>query len=485
MNYEAIIGLEIHVQLNCPTKMFCDCPNRPGDRPNQNTCPICLWMPGALPQLSRSAVEKAALTCLALNCEIQPRSVFDQKVYYYPDLPKGFQLSQFHKPLARNGWLEIIGEDGQTKRLRIHEIHMEEDVAKLVHEMEGSKRISLVDFNRSGSPLVEIVTEPDIRSPYDAMEFLRALRTQIRYVNTAECSLERGTMRADANISIRPRGSDELNTKVEVKNMNSIRHVGDAIAYEIKRQTDRVNAGETIRLHTRLWDPDKGITTPMRGKFSGPCVPDPSVPDVVIDEHWLSEIRSQLPMMPAQKREQFVKQYQLTQEEATLMSAERETAEYFETLAGFCQSPRRAAHWTSEQLLPALKEKDQSISETPVTPKRLASLLNMIEKDEVNANAGKEIFSLLFESDQSVEEIVEQHGFKQVTDTTQLEALVDQLIADNPSAVEDFRAGKEKAIGFLVGQAMRASQGKANPKLVRRILLSKLDLKATGETIRS
>ncbi|MGC9328499.1 MAG: Asp-tRNA(Asn)/Glu-tRNA(Gln) amidotransferase subunit GatB, partial [Candidatus Hinthialibacter sp.] len=303
MNYEAVIGLEIHVQLNCPTKLFCDCPNRPGDRPNQNICPICLWMPGALPQLSRSAVEKAALACLALNAEIQPRSVFDQKVYYYPDLPKGYQLSQFHKPLARNGWLEIIGENGEPKRLRIHEIHMEEDVAKLVHETEGTKRISLVDFNRAGSPLVEIVTEPDLRNPHDAMEFLRALRTQIRYVDAAECSLERGTMRADANISIRPCGSDEMNTKVEVKNMNSIRHVGDAIAYEIKRQTERVNAGEAIRLHTRLWDPDKGITTPMRGKFSGPCVPDPSVPAVHITESWLNEIRSRLPMMPAQKRE--------------------------------------------------------------------------------------------------------------------------------------------------------------------------------------
>ncbi|RJP35497.1 MAG: Asp-tRNA(Asn)/Glu-tRNA(Gln) amidotransferase subunit GatB [Candidatus Omnitrophota bacterium] len=474
MNYEAVIGLEIHVQLNCPTKMFCDCPNRPGDRPNQNICPICLWLPGALPQLSRNAVEKATLTCLALNCDIQPCSVFDQKVYYYPDLPKGFQLSQFHYPLARNGWLEILGEDEKPKRLRIHEIHMEEDVAKLVHETEGSKRISLVDFNRAGSPLVEIVTEPDMRGPHDAMEFLRALRTQIRYVDTAECSMERGTVRVDANISIRPHGSDEMNTKVEVKNMNSIRHVGDAIAYEIKRQTERVNAGEAIRLHTRLWDPEKEITTPMRGKFSGPCVPDPSVPDVVITESWLNELRSRLPMMPAQKREEFVKQYQLTQEEATLMSAERETAEYFEALAGLCQSPRTAAHWISGQLLPALKDRNQSIAETPITPQRLASLLRMIEAEAVNANAGREVFTLLFESNQSAEEIVAQKGLKQVTDATELEAIAERLIAANPGAVEDFRAGKEKSIGFLVGQAMRASQGKANPKLMREIFLSKL-----------
>ena len=266
MDYEAVIGLEIHVQLSCATKMFCDCPNRPGDRPNRNTCPICLWMPGALPRFSQQALEKATLACLALHCEIQQVSAFDQKVYFYPDLPKGFQLSQFHKQLARDGWLDVTGADGQPRRLRIHEIHMEEDVAKLVHETEGGRRISLVDFNRAGAPLIEIVTEPDMRSPHDAMEFLKALRTQIRYVDAAECSMERGTMRVDANISLRPPGSDELNTKVEVKNMNSIRHVGDAIAHEIERQAQRLDAGESIVLHTRLWDPDKQVTTPMRGR---------------------------------------------------------------------------------------------------------------------------------------------------------------------------------------------------------------------------
>ena len=246
MEYEAVIGLEIHVELNCATKLFCDCPNRPGDDPNANTCPTCLWLPGAMPRLSEQALEKAALLCLALGAELQPRSAFDQKVYYYPDLPKGFQLSQALLPLSRGGGIDITGEDGVTRRLRIHHIHMEEDVAKLVHETEGRLPISLVDFNRAGSPLVEIVTEPDFRTPYEAMEFLKALRTLVRSVGASECSMDNGTMRADANISIRPWGTSQMNTKVEVKNMNSVRHVGDAIAYEISRQTAAMLAGEPV-----------------------------------------------------------------------------------------------------------------------------------------------------------------------------------------------------------------------------------------------
>ena len=474
MDYEAVIGIEIHVQLNCATKMFCDCPNSPGDRPNRNTCPICLWMPGALPRFSQQALEKATLACLALNCEIQPVSAFDQKVYYYPDLPKGFQLSQFHKQLARDGWLDIVGEDGQPRRLRIHETHMEEDVAKLVHETEGSRRISLVDFNRAGAPLVEIVTEPDMRSPHDAMEFLKALRTQIRYVDAAECSMERGTMRADANISLRPRGSDVLNTKVEVKNMNSIRHVGDAIAHEIERQAQRLDAGEAIVLHTRLWDPDKQVTTPMRGKFSGPCLPDPSVPEIVVTPEWLDAMRARLPEMPAQKRQRFAEQYGLTPDEATQMAAERDVADYFEAVAQACSSPRTAAQWIAAQLLPALKERGQAPAESPLSPQRLAELLALLERGEVNANAARELFVLLFDDERPLADIVEQGGYKQVTDTTALEAIADKVLAANPDAVADVRSGKKQALGFLVGQAMRASGGKADPKLVRELLEARL-----------
>jgi len=281
-------------------------------------------------------------------------------------------------------------------------------------------------------------------------------------------------MRVDANISIRPEGSSELNTKVEVKNMNSIRHVGDAIAHEIKRQIECITTGEAIKLHTRLWDPEKGVTTPMRGKFAGPCVPDPSVPPIVLTENEVNEIRSRLPVMPAQRREQFIQRYRLTSEEATLMSAERETAEYFETLVGECQSPRTAVHWISGQLLPALKERNQTASETTVTPNRLGRVLRMVESNEINANAAREVFLLLFDSEASPEEIVAQRGFKQITDSSELEILVDRLLKENPSAVDDYKQGKEKAIGFLVGQAMRASQSKANPKLLREMIVQKL-----------
>ncbi|HPC74508.1 MAG TPA: Asp-tRNA(Asn)/Glu-tRNA(Gln) amidotransferase subunit GatB [Syntrophales bacterium] len=474
MQYEAVIGLEIHVELNCATKMFCDCPNRPGDEPNRNTCPICLWFPGAIAKFSGEALEKAAMACLALNCRIQERSAFDQKVYYYPDLPKGFQLSQAHRPLARDGWLDITGEDGKPKKIGIHHVHMEEDVAKLVHETEGRTPVSLVDFNRAGVPLVEIVTEPDMRSPHEAMELVRVLRTQIRYVGSSECSMESGTLRVDANISLRPKGTTRMNTKVEVKNMNSIRHLGDAIAYEIQRQTASLESGEPIVLHTRLWDPEKKVTTAMRGKFSGPCVPDPSVPQIVVSDAWLRAMTSKLPEMPARKAERFAGQFGLGREEAVMMSAERDLSEYFEAVVGRGINPKTATHWLATQFLPALRERRQSVAESTVKPDRFAGLLAMLERDEINANAARGILSRLFETDESPSAIVEKSGARQISDTSALEGIVEKVLAANASAVSDFRNGVSKALGFLIGQAMQASGGRANPKLIRDILTKKL-----------
>ncbi len=474
MAYEAVIGLEIHVQLNCETKMFCDCPNRPGDRPNANTCPICLWMPGAIPQFSQSALEHAALTALALNCTIQPRSAFDQKVYYYPDLPKGFQLSQHHRPLARNGWIDITAEDGTAKRLRIHHVHMEEDVAKLVHETEGRTKISLVDFNRAGAPLVEIVTEPDMRSAQDAMDFLRALRRQIRYAGTAECSMESGTMRCDANISIRPVGSTELNTKVEVKNMNSVRAVGSAIDHEIARQTEEVEAGRSVVLHTRLWDPDKNVTTPMRGKFAGPCVPDPSVPAIAVTPEWITEMNARLPEMPAQKQARYVSEYGLPDDEAAQMSAELDVAQYFESVARAEIQPRLAAQWIAARLAPVLREKGQSLTTTAVAPQRFAGLLRMLEQDKITAKAARQVLDLMFDSNKAPEALVEEHALGQLGNTEALTALLDAVLAEHADAVENYRNGKMEAAGFLVGQAMRASKGQANPKLLREMLDARL-----------
>ena len=474
MELEAVIGLEIHVELNCATKMFCDCPNRYGDEPNVNTCPTCLWFPGAMPRFSQEALEKASLLCLGLGAELQPRSAFDQKVYYYPDLPKGYQLSQAHLPLSRGGAIDITDAEGRPKRVGIHHIHMEEDVAKLVHEVEGRLPISLVDFNRAGAPLVEIVTEPDFRAPYEAMEFLKALRTQVRYVGSSECSMENGTMRVDANISIRPRGAAVMNTKVEVKNMNSIRHVGEAIAYEIARQGGAVEAGEAVILHTRLWDPDKKVTVPMRTKFDGPCVPDPAVPVIELSADWIEEMRSRLPEMPAARAERFVAQHGLTGEEARFLSSDPEVAVYFEALIGEGIAPRTAMHWLSTQLLPAVKERRQALSSSPVTPARFAVLLRMLSQEEINANAAREVLGHLFESEEAPEAIVRARGFRQVSDPDALDSMIDEVLGAHPAAVADVRSGRAKAMGFLVGQVMQASGGKANPKVIRELLARKM-----------
>ncbi|MDD4442879.1 MAG: Asp-tRNA(Asn)/Glu-tRNA(Gln) amidotransferase subunit GatB, partial [Kiritimatiellae bacterium] len=454
MDFEAVIGLEIHVELNCATKLFCDCPNRPGDEPNANTCPTCLWLPGAAPCLSQAALEKAALLCLGLGSELQPLSAFDQKVYYYPDLPKGYQLSQAHLPLSRGGGITITNERGEARALRIHHIHMEEDVAKLVHELEGRQPISLVDFNRAGAPLVEIVTEPDFRTPHEAMEFLKALRTQVRYVGASECSMENGTMRVDANISVRPRGSSQMNTKVEVKNMNSVRHVGDAIAFEIARQSAAVQAGEAVVLHTRLWDPDKKATLPMRAKFEGPCVPDPSVPAIALTPAWIETLRARLPEMPAAKAERLVKEHGVSAEDAAFLSADTDVAAYFEALTAHGVSAKMALHWIATQVLPAVKERGQELSASSVTPARLAGLLTLLARDEINANAAREVLVALFESEASAEAIVSARGFRQISDTGALDALIDQVLAAQPAALADVRNGVGKATGFLIGQVM-------------------------------
>jgi aspartyl-tRNA(Asn)/glutamyl-tRNA(Gln) amidotransferase subunit B len=425
------------------------------------------------------ALEKATLACLALNCQIQKESAFDQKVYYYPDLPKGYQLSQFHRPLARNGWLDFARDDGTRQRIRIHKIHMEEDVARLVHEKEGRTTVSLVDFNRAGTPLVEIVTEPDMRGPADAMELLRSLRIQLRYSECSQCSMEQGTMRVDANVSIRLRGSDALNAKVEIKNMNSIRHVGDAIAFEIDRQIACVKAGEPVITHTRLWDPDARITSPMRGKFDGPCVPDPSVPRILVEDEWLQGMIGRMPEMPGVKAERFMSRYQLTREEALQMSSERDVSRYFEDVLKQKAPARLAAQWIGTQLLPLLKEREETLENAALSPNRFAELLIMIEREEINANAARDVLRRLLESTASAGEIVEQCGYRQVSEAGELAALVDRVLAQNPSAVENFRKGVAKAMGFLMGQAMQASGGKANPRVLKDLMTEKLSSYST------
>ncbi|MCP3952444.1 MAG: Asp-tRNA(Asn)/Glu-tRNA(Gln) amidotransferase subunit GatB, partial [Desulfobacterales bacterium] len=320
----------------------------------------------------------------------------------------------------------------------------------------------------------EVVTEPDMRTPHDAMEFLRVLSNQIRYTGCAECSMEQGTMRCDANISIRPEGSDVLNTKVEVKNMNSIRHVGDAIAYEVKRQTECLNAGEPIVLHTRLWNPEKHVTTAMRAKFEGPCVPDPSVPPVLVTDAWLAEMKARLPEMPNHKAGRFVEQYRLNRDEAVFMSSDRNLSDFFETVASQDIQPRTVAGWLATQMLPALKDRNLTLADSPVTPDRFAALIRMLQKDEINANSAKTVLGELFNSTESPEAIIDRLGFRQVSDTGMLESIVAQVLTEHATAVEDYKNGNKKSIGFLIGQVMRTSGGKANPKLVQTMLQEKL-----------
>jgi aspartyl-tRNA(Asn)/glutamyl-tRNA(Gln) amidotransferase subunit B len=474
MTYEAVIGLEIHVELNTPTKLFCDCPNDPGNAPNTHICPTCLWLPGALPQLSRAVVEKAVTACLALNCTIQRHSAFDQKVYYYPDLPKGYQLSQHHRPLARNGYLDVDTGHGPTVHLRIHHIHLEEDVAKLIHETEGATPVSLVDFNRAGVPLIEIVTEPDFRTPEEAMAFLKRLRTRIRYTGSSECSLEKGSMRVDANISVRPEGSEVFNTKVEVKNMNSIQHVGDAVAYEIKRQTACMEKGEPVVLHTRLWDPEKHRTLPMRDKFAGPCIPDPSVPPILVEDAWLAQKKAALPEMPDRVQERLITTYGLTRDDARTLSLEQDLAQFFETAAGGCPHPRKAATWIISQLVPALRDQDRTVSDICLTPDRFIALLGLLDADEINAAAAKAVLLKMLTDDQPPEAIVDAGGFRQVSDTHALEEIVTNILAAHPSDAADYRAGNHKVMGFFMGQAMKAAKGKANPKMMKELLTARL-----------
>jgi len=353
---------------------------------------------------------------------------------------------------------------------------MEEDVAKLIHEMEGRLPISLVDFNRAGVPLVEIVTEPDMRTPYEAMEFLKALRTQVRYVGSSECSMENGTMRVDANISVRPRGTVEMSTKVEVKNMNSVRHVGDAIAHEISRQSAAVESGEAVILHTRLWDPEKKVTVPMRTKFEGPCIPDPAVPAIELSPDWIEKMRSRLPEMPGARAERFVAQHGLAVDEARFLSSDPEVAGYFEAMVAEGIAARLAMHWLTTQLIPAVKDHRQELSDSPVTPARFASLLKMLSLDEINANTAREVLAELFDSQEAPEAIVSARGFRQVSDRSALDSLIDGVLEAHPAAVANVRNGHGKAIGFLVGQVMQASGGKANPKVIRDLLTEKLGL---------
>ncbi len=478
MKYETVIGLEVHAQLKTESKIFCACSTAFGKSPNENTCPICLGMPGVLPVLNRKVVEFAMKACLATHCEIQPRNVFDRKNYFYPDLPKGYQISQFTLPIGLAGHIDIH-LNGETKRIGLTRIHIEEDAGKSIHgENIGNPGNSYVDYNRTGVPLVEIVSEPELRSAEEAREYLTELKAILEYADVSDCNMEEGSLRCDANVSIRPVGQKEFGTRTELKNINSFKFVQKAIEYEVERQIKVVEQGDKVVQETRLYDSDKNTTYPMRSKEEAHdyrYFPEPDLVPVVCDPEWIEAIRQSLPEMPEQKRQRFVSDYDLPEYDAGVLTSSKALAEYFESCVDLYNQPKAISNWIMGDLLRELKDKDKEIQDCPVTPQHLTELLKLIEDGTLSGKMAKSVFEEMFASGKAPAEIVKDKGMTQITDTGALEKIVDDIIAANPEQVEQYKGGKDKVFGFFIGQAMKASKGQANPGVLNQLFKQKLD----------
>ena len=476
--YEPVIGLEVHVQLGTRTKIFCGCPTGFGAAPNTNVCPVCLGLPGALPVLSREAVELAMKAGLALTCTIRPVSRFARKNYFYPDLPKGYQISMYDEPLAEHGWIDIQLY-GAIKRIGITRIHMEDDAGKSQHEgFADSSRYTYVDLNRCGAPLIEIVSEPDMRSADEAFEYLTELKQTLQFVEVSSCDMEKGHLRCDANVSVRLKGAEKFGTRTETKNLNSFRFLKQAIDYEIARQVAVIESGGTIHQETRLFDADTGETHSMRSKEDAHdyrYFPEPDLVPLRIGEKWRTEVRASMPELPAAKRARFVEAYGLREYDAQVLTATRAMAEYFEIVAEVSKDPKIAANWVMGDLAGLLKAANRDITESPVPARYLGELVAMIVKGELTGKMAKEVLLKIAETGDAPALIVEREGLKQISDTSALDRIVDEVIAANPKQVEQYRSGKTSVIGFLVGQVMKASRGQANPAAVNGILKTKLD----------
>lgn len=475
MLFETVIGLEIHVELKTKSKIFCSCSTEFGASPNENTCPICTGLPGTLPVLNEEVVRLAARAGTALNCEINRMNKFDRKNYFYPDLPKAYQISQFDLPICEHGYVDIT-VDGKEKRIGITRIHMEEDAGKLVHLEDQT--VTLVDYNRTGVPLIEIVTEPDMRSPEEAVEFLKTLKSILEYVEVSDCRMEQGSLRCDANISIREAGQEQLNTKVEIKNMNSFKEILKALQKEEKRQQELYRFGEAdkIKQETRKWDSAKGKTVPMRSKEDAHdyrYFPEPDLPPVFIQEKEIQKMRKQLPELPAQKRERFLKKYGLNETDTDILIGNKALANYFEEVVGFGVSAKEASNWILVELLRVLKDEEEEI--IPVKSEYLANLIKVIGEGKISRTAGKEVFEELIATDKSPGTIIKEKGLTQISDSGELEKMVSEVLEQNPQAIEDYKNGKKQAVGFLVGQVMKASKGKANPQTTKDIIEKKLN----------
>ena len=471
--WEAVIGLEIHAQLQTQTKIFCGCSTGFGAPPNSQVCPVCLGLPGALPVLNRHAVDFAIKAALALGCDVQAQSIFARKNYFYPDLPKGYQISQYERPLALGGGLAIA-----SRFVRLTRIHMEEDAGKSLHEgFVDSDRRTYLDFNRSGVPLIEIVSEPDMRSAEEASQFFSKLRAILVWIGVNDGNMEEGSLRCDANVSVRPRGEGRLGTKAEVKNVNSFRYLQKAIEFEIDRQIDVLEGGGTVVQETRLWDSATGRTTSMRSKEEAHdyrYFPEPDLPPLIVDAARIATVRGTMPELPEARRQRCVAAYAIPDYDAGVLTQSAELADYFEAVARASGNAKAASNWVMGELLRTMKERGVEVGQVPLTPDALAGLIQLVDQGTISSSVAKDVFAKMYESGRTAEAIVRADGLAQTSDEGALLAIVKQVLAQNPDAIAQVRAGKNNAFGFLVGQAMKASKGKGNPKVINELLKKEL-----------
>ena len=474
--YETVIGLEVHVELATKTKIFCSCSTRFGGAPNTHTCPVCTGMPGALPVLNKKVVEYAMAVGLAANCQINQLCKFDRKNYFYPDNPQNYQISQLYLPICHDGWVEIETAQGQKKKIGIHEIHMEEDAGKLIHD--EWEDCSLVDYNRSGVPLIEIVSEPDMRSADEVIAYLEKLRLMIQYLGASDCKLQEGSMRADVNLSVREAGSSEFGTRTEMKNLNSFKAIARAIEGERQRQIELLEDGKTVTQETRRWDDNKESSKPMRSKEDAKdyrYFPDPDLPPVVISDQWIEKVRAAQPELRDEKMERYQKEYGLPAYDASILTESKAMADLFEETVKLCQKPKEASNWLMVEAMRLLKEKAMEPEEMGLSAASLAALIDMVESKEINRTIAKTVFQEMFDQDLDPRQYVKEHGLGMVADDGALRKAIEQVMEENPQSVADYKSGKTKAMGYLVGQTMKAMKGKADPASVSSMVKEMLE----------